>query len=118
MHAPSLNTQAWLFCISILVKFMSKAQSITSTYRLQVLYRFVVAFVIGFISAALLSLDLTYLLNHQLAKAESIYLAAFISLIFYASYVITSFCIQSLLRLTLISCGIFGCVFLLFLGMR
>lgn len=118
MHTPSLNTQAWLFYISITVKFMSKAQSITSTYRLQVLYRFVVAFAMGFICASLLSLDLTYLLNHQLAKAEAIYLAAFISLFFYAGYVITSFCIQSLLRLTLISCGIFGCVFLLFLGMR
>ena len=97
---------------------MTKSPPINLTYRLQVLYRFVVAFVMGFICAALLSLDLTYLLNHQLAKAEAIYLAAFISLIFYAGYVITSFCIQSLLRLTLISCGIFGCVFLLFLGMR
>jgi uncharacterized membrane protein len=97
---------------------MSKVQSITYTYRIQVFYRFVVAFIIGFICAALLSLDLTYLLNHQLPKAEAIYLAAFISLIFYACYVITSFCIQSLLRLTILSCGIFGCVFLLFLGMR
>ena len=97
---------------------MTKSHPINLTYRLQVLYRFVVAFVIGFMCAGLLSLDLTYLMHHHLPKAEAIYLSAFISLIFYACFVITSFCVQSLLRLTVISCGVLGCVFFIFLGMR
>lgn len=96
---------------------MSKALPLSLTYRIQVLYRFVIAFILGFICTALLSLALTHLFHLSLPKAESIFLAAFISLIFYVFFVITSFSIQSLTKLTLISTASCAVLFVLFLGM-
>jgi hypothetical protein len=95
---------------------MSKAQSLSLTYRIQVLYRFVIAFILGFICTALLSLTLTHLFHLSLPKAESIFLAAFISLIFYVFFVMTFFCIQSLKKLTLMSTASCAVLFVLFLG--
>jgi hypothetical protein len=97
---------------------MRKAQSLSYTYRLQVLYRVVIGFIAGFIAAALLSLDLTYWLGHSLAKAEAIYLAAFISIIFYAAFVIFSFCMQSLLKLSIVSAGTCCTLLFVLLGIR
>ena len=96
---------------------MSKALPLSLTYHIQVLYRFVIAFILGFICTALLSLALTHLFHLSLPKAESIFLAAFISLIFYVFFVITSFCIQSLMKLTLMSTASCAVLFVLFLGM-
>ena len=92
---------------------MSKTHSLSPAYRFAVLYRFVVAFMIGFICTAYFSVALTYLFNMALPKAESVYLAAFCSILFYALFVIVAFCIQSLLKLSIYSavlCGI--CIFL------
>jgi len=97
---------------------MSKALPLSLTYHIQVLYRFVIAFILGFICTALLSLALTHLFHLSLPKAESIFLAAFISLIFYVFFVITSFCIQSLIKLTFVSiASSLVVLLLLFLGM-
>ena len=63
MNPPSLNHQACFFCISIVIHFMSKALPLSLTYRIQVLYRFVIAFILGFICTALLSLALTHLFH-------------------------------------------------------
>jgi hypothetical protein len=97
---------------------MTKSHPINLTYRLQVLYRFVVAFVIGFMCAGLLSLDLTYLMHHHLPKAEAIYLAAFVSIIFYAAFVIFSFCMQSLLKLSIVSAGTCCALLFVLMGIR
>lgn len=78
--------------------------------RLLVSYRFSLAFVIGYLCTAYFSICLTHLFNLQLPKAESIYLAAFISILFFLGFVIFSFCIHSLKKLSLISL----CIFLLF----
>lgn len=117
MTPPSQKHQAWLFCSSTAIDFMSKAQSLSLTYRVQVLYRFVIAFILGFICSALLSLALTHLFYLSLPKAESIFLAAFISLLFYVFFVMTCFCIQSLKKLTLMSTASCAVLFLLFFAM-
>ncbi|WP_425917603.1 hypothetical protein [Acinetobacter sp. TSRC1-2] len=72
-------------------------------YRFAVLYRFIIAFLLGYACTALLASNLTVLLNSSLPKAEAIYLAAFISILFCVSFVISSFCIRSLHKLSFIS---------------
>ncbi|MPW44773.1 hypothetical protein D7V21_02755 [Acinetobacter guerrae] len=92
---------------------MSKAHSLSITYRFAVFYRFVIAFIVGFICTAFLSIALSYIFNMTLPKAESVYLAAFCAILFYALFVIMAFCIQSLLKLTIYSVVISGiCIFL------
>ncbi|MBI1447865.1 hypothetical protein HL290_05855 [Acinetobacter sp. AC1-2] len=64
----------------------------------------------GFACMAYLSLGLTGILLLTLDKAEAIYLAAFIAILFYVLFVIIGFCIQSLLKLTGLSvvlCALF-----------
>jgi hypothetical protein len=51
----------------------------------------------------LIALDLAYFLQAFLPKAESVYLAAVIALIFYVCFVIGIFCIQSLKKLSVYS---------------
>ncbi|PJG66122.1 hypothetical protein CVD09_12770 [Acinetobacter seifertii] len=54
----------------------------------------------GYVCMAYLSLGLTGIFHLTLDKPEAIYLAAFISILFYVLFVIIGFCIQSLLKLT------------------
>ena len=75
----------------------------TVLYPLSVLYRFILAFGIGYACSYLLSVVLVDLFYPYLAKAESIYLAAFIALFFYIIFVIISFCVYSLKKLSVIS---------------
>ncbi|WP_335968154.1 hypothetical protein [Acinetobacter bereziniae] len=75
----------------------------TVLYPLSVLYRFILAFGIGYAGSYLLSVALIDVFYPYLAKAESIYLAAFIALFFYIVFVIISFCVNSLKKLSIIS---------------
>ncbi|MEN8410719.1 hypothetical protein [Acinetobacter bereziniae] len=75
----------------------------TVLYPLSVLYRFILAFGIGYAASYLLSVALIDVFYPHLAKAESIYLAAFIALFFYIVFVIISFCVHSLKKLSIIS---------------
>ena len=82
-------------------------------YPLSVLYRFLIAFGLGYLCTFMLSELLTLSIYPHLAKAESIYLAAFLSLIFFIIFVILSFCIQSLKKLTASTISLSLCFFLL-----
>lgn len=82
-------------------------------YPLSVLYRFILAFGFGYLCSYLLSLLLTNLFYPYFAKAESIYLAAFSALVFYIIFVIFSFCVQSLKKLSTIIISLFSMLFLL-----
>jgi len=82
-------------------------------YPLSVLYRFILAFGFGYLCSYFLSLLLTELLYPYLAKAEAIYLSAFSALVFYIFFVILSFCIQSLKKLSTIILSILSTLFLL-----
>lgn len=92
---------------------MSKTQALTLTYRIAVFYRFAIAFVLGFICTVFFCISLTHALHLIWPKAESIFLAAFCAILFYAAFVIISFCIQSLIKLTLYTVLLSG-LFLLF----
>lgn len=83
-------------------------------YPLSVLYRFILAFGMGYVCSYLVSLALIDVFYPYFAKAESIYLAAFSALIFYIFFVILSFCIHSLKKLTLISLALVATFFLFF----
>jgi hypothetical protein len=64
----------------------------------------------GFACMAYLSIGLTGIFLLSLDKAEAIYLAAFIAILFYVVFVIAGFCIQSLLKLTglsIVLCALF-----------
>ena len=77
--------------------------SSTVQYHFTVLYRFILAFLLGYACTALLASNLTVLFYLLFPIAEAIYLAAFISILFFVSFVISSFCIHSLPKLSLIS---------------
>ncbi len=96
---------------------MAKSTSLTLIYRLSIFYRFILSFVVGYICMMYLSLCLTALFLHSFAKAEAIYLAAFISIIFYLLFIIVSFCTNSLLKLTWISLILAGTLFGLSVGL-
>lgn len=70
---------------------------------LAILHRLSMSFGIGYLCSYLIALDLAYFLQASLPKAESVYLAAFIALIFYVCFVIGIFCIQSLKILSVYS---------------
>lgn len=89
---------------------MSKTVNLPVSYRIKVFYRFLLVFGMGFACMAYLSLGLTGIFLLTLDKAEAIYLAAFIAILFYVFFVIIGFCIQSLLKLTGLSvvlCALF-----------
>ncbi len=96
---------------------MIKTHSLTYRYRLAVLYRLVIAFVAGFICTLFVNIDLSYIFSMMLPKAESVYLAAFCSILFYAFFVIVMFCVHSLLKLTLYSTTLCTICFLLSIGL-
>ena len=70
---------------------------------LAILYRLGMTFGMGYLCSYLIALDLAYFLHAYLPKAESVYLAAVIALIFYICFVIGIFCIQSLKKLSIYS---------------
>jgi len=64
----------------------------------------------GFACMAYLSVGLIGIFLLTLDKAEAIYLAAFIAILFYVIFVIVGFCVQSLLKLTglsIVLCALF-----------
>ncbi|WDZ52799.1 hypothetical protein LF296_08475 [Acinetobacter vivianii] len=97
---------------------MAKSTSLTLVYRLSIFYRFVLTFVLGYLCMMYLSLSLTSLFVRVLDKAEAIYLAAFIAILFYLIFIIISFCSHSLLKLTLISLGLTGVLFGISVGLN
>ncbi|KHF77790.1 hypothetical protein PJ15_0846 [Acinetobacter sp. neg1] len=97
---------------------MAKSTSLTFVYRLSIFYRFALTFVLGYLCMMYLSLSLTSLFVRVLDKAEAIYLAAFIAILFYLIFIIISFCSHSLLKLTLISLGLTGVLFGLSVGLN
>lgn len=86
------------------------SKTISFSYRISVLYRFIIAFILGYICTSLFIHNLTLILNTVLPKAESIYLAAFISLLFFIGFVISSFCIYTVRKLSLISFSLLVCL--------
>ena len=70
---------------------------------LAIFYRLGMSFGKGYLCIYLIALDLDYFLQAFLPKAESVYLAAVIALIFYVCFVIGIFCIQSLKKLSVYS---------------
>lgn len=76
---------------------------ISTLQSLAILYRLGMSFGIGYLCSYLIALDLAYFLQASLPKAESVYLAAFIALIFYVCFVIGIFCIQNLKTLSVYS---------------
>ncbi|ENX15397.1 hypothetical protein F895_01943 [Acinetobacter sp. CIP 64.2] len=97
---------------------MAKSASIPLVYRLSIFYRFVLTFVMGYLSMMYLCLALTSLFIYVLDKAEAIYLAAFISIFFYLFFIILSFCVHSLLKLSLTSLIVTGALFGLSVGLN
>ncbi|ENX57919.1 MULTISPECIES: hypothetical protein [Acinetobacter] len=97
---------------------MAKFASISLVYRLSIFYRFVLSFVLGYVCMMYLSLGLGSLFSHLLDKAEAIYLAAFISILFYLAFIIMSFCAHSLWKLSLISLVLTGILFGLSVGLN
>ncbi|WP_284077563.1 hypothetical protein [Acinetobacter nosocomialis] len=61
---------------------------------------------------AYLSLGLTGIFHLTLDKPEAIYLAAFISILFYVFFVMVGFCIQSLWKVTGLSIVLFTLFFI------
>lgn len=86
------------------------SKTVSFSYRISVLYRFIIAFILGYICTSLLIHNLTLILNTLLPKAESIYLAAFFSLLFFIGFVISSFCIYTVRKLSLISFSLLVCL--------
>lgn len=82
-------------------------------YPITVMFRFLIAFGLGYLCTSMLSELLTLGFHPHLAKAESIYLAAFLSLIFFTIFVILSFCVQSLKKLSLVTFSLGLCFFLM-----
>lgn len=86
------------------------SKTVSFSYQISVLYRFIIAFILGYICTSLFIHNLTLILNTVLPKAESIYLAAFISLLFFIGFVISSFCIYTVRKLSLISFSLLVCL--------
>ncbi|RZG79399.1 hypothetical protein [Acinetobacter venetianus] len=97
---------------------MAKSTSISIIYRISVFYRFAFTFVLGYLCTMYLCSSLTTLFAKNLAKAEAIYLAAFLSILFYVAFIIISFCINSLWKITLISLILVSCLFGLSVGVN
>lgn len=74
--------------------------SISVIQPFAVLYRLGICFGMGYLGSDLIGRDLAYFLQAYFPKAESVYLAAFTALIFYICFVIGTFCIQSLKKLS------------------
>ena len=75
---------------------MSKTSSPSFSYRMTVLYRFIIAFVFGYACTSLLVSNLTVLFHYSLPKAESIYLAAFVSILFFLGILMAVAALESL----------------------
>ena len=82
-------------------------------YPITVMFRFLIAFGLGYLCTSMLSELLTLSFHLHFAKAESIYLAAFLSLIFFTIFVIVSFCVHSLKKLSASTISLSLCFFVL-----
>ncbi|MBR7696537.1 hypothetical protein KC100_02985 [Acinetobacter nosocomialis] len=91
---------------------MSKTLNLPMSYRIKVFYRFLVVFGMGYACMAYLSLGLTGIFHLTVDKPEAIYLAAFISILFYVFFVMVGFCIQSLWKVTGLSIVLFTLFFI------
>ncbi|QHI10184.1 hypothetical protein [Acinetobacter haemolyticus] len=96
---------------------MAKSASLSFIYRISIFYRFALVFILGYLCTLYLSLSLTELFASLFAKAESIFLAAFISILFYVCFVLIGFCTNSLIKLTLISTILLAVLFGLSVGL-
>lgn len=67
------------------------------------IYRLLLTFGVGYLCCYFIALNLAFLLQSLLPKAESVYLAALVALICYIAFIISIFCIQNLKKLTLYS---------------
>ena len=72
-------------------------------YRVVTLLRFLIAFVAGYFYSVELMLLLNRILLGYLTQAESVFLAALISLIFYLIFVLMIFMIHSFKKIIIIS---------------
>lgn len=84
-------------------------------YSLSILYRVLLAFVIGYVCTYFFTINLTNFFAEYLPKAEAIFLAAFIAILFYLAFVLMSFSIQTLKKLSAIATA---CLLVLFLLSR
>lgn len=67
------------------------------------IYRLLLTFGVGYLCCYFVALNLAFLLQSVVPKAESVYLAALVALICYVIFIIFIFCIQNLKKLTLYS---------------
>ena len=95
-----LSTQYVIILRIIFISINWSYSMLAWSYRWAVAYRFLVAFVMGYACTSLFMLVLLKVFQHFLAQAESVYLSAFIAIIFYAVFVLSSFCIHSLFKLS------------------
>lgn len=72
-------------------------------YRLAIIYRFAIVFMVGYACASLLTVNLSILLQYWLQKVDAVYLAAMLAILFYISFFIIGFCITSLKKLSMYS---------------
>lgn len=70
---------------------MPKTSLNTYSDKLNILFRFFLTFVIGYVCTAFLCMSLTQVFQAFLAKAEAIYLAAFISIFFISALSLLDF---------------------------
>ncbi len=70
---------------------MPKTSLNTYSDKLNILFRFFLTFVIGYVCTAFLCMNLTQVFQAFLAKAEAIYLAAFISIFFISVLLLLDF---------------------------
>lgn len=75
--------------------------ALLSSFRL--IYRLLLTFAVGYLCSYWIALELAHLFQFYLPKAESVFLAALIALVFYLVFVLGLFCIQSLKKLSLYS---------------
>lgn len=72
-------------------------------YKLVICCRFSLAFIVGYLAWAWCNASLAYLFNYLgIEKAESIFLAVVITLIFACIWVLSVFCVQSIIRVSII----------------
>ena len=87
-------------------------------YPLAILYRFLIAFALGYLCTYLFTMSVTNWLKFYLPKAESVFLAAFIAILFYLFFVLMSFSIKTLKKLSTISLLFLSILFLLYKGVN
>ncbi|NHB58626.1 hypothetical protein G8E00_07085 [Acinetobacter shaoyimingii] len=85
----------------------------TIRYPLAILYRVLIAFLMGYLCTYFFTLNATAMLKWVLPKAESVFLAAFIAIFFFVFFVLMSFSIHTLKKLSVVCLSFLLCLFLL-----